>query len=74
MKIDREKLRALLSMPDDELWREISTIAGGYGFTLPKNAPPKSEMDKLRGAVKDGERLNLAQAIKIINTYRKEQK
>ena len=74
MKIDKEKLRTLLAMSDEELWGEISGIAKGYGFTLPKSTPPKSEMDKLRGAVKDGEKLNLAQAIKIINSYRKEQK
>ena len=71
MKVDKDKLNALLAMSDSDLWREVRAIAKGHGFTLPENAPPPSEMQKLRGAVSGGSTLNLAHAIKIINDYRR---
>ena len=74
MKLDKDKLNALLAMPDAELWREIRKIAGTHGFTLPEKAPSNEEMQKLRGAVSGGAGLNLGRAVKIINDYRKREK
>ena len=71
MKINKEKLRELQAMGDDELWREIRTVAASYGFTLPEKTPPKSEMDKLRRTVGESEKINLAEAARIINGYRR---
>ena len=71
MRIDKEKLNALTSMPDDKLWIEIRKIAKGYGFTLPENTPKACEMQKLRSVVSDSGKLNLADAVKILNEYRK---
>ena len=48
MKFNREKLKALLALEDDALWREIRGIASGFGFRLPEATPPKCELDKLR--------------------------
>ena len=71
MKIDKEKLDALVAMSDDELWRQIVEIGRSHGFTLPAKTPPHSEMEKMRGAVKGGAKLNLNEAIRVINNYRK---
>ena len=70
MRIDKDKLNALCSMPDDELWCEICKIAKGYGFTLPKSTPCESDMQKLRGAVGNG-KINLGDAVKILNEYKR---
>ena len=74
MRIDKEKLNALTSMPDDKLWGEVRKIAKSYGFTLPEKTPNACEMQKLRGAVSNGGRLNLGDAVKILNEYRKREK
>lgn len=70
MKIDKEKLNKLLALPDEQLWAEIVRVGAGYGFTLPKNAPPKEQIDRLRSTVK-GDRVNAADAIRILGLIRK---
>lgn len=71
MKIDKEKLKALLEKSDEELWREVVSVAGAKGIRLPDTPPPKSEMDKMRAAVAHGSGFKLAEAVKIVNRYRK---
>ena len=70
MKIDKEKLDKLLSLPDDKLWAEIVKVGGKYGFTLPKDPPPKEQIDRLRSTVK-GEKVNAQEAIRILGSIRK---
>lgn len=70
MKINKEKLSSITSMDDNTLWREIRAIGASYGITLPEKTPPKSELDKVRYAL-CGTKLNLGEAIGIINNYKK---
>lgn len=70
MRINKEKLEALTNLPDDKLWAEIVSIAASYGFSLPRETPPKETLDKLRCAV-SGDRLNVGDAVKVLNKYRK---
>lgn len=70
MRFDKTKLEALAAMPDDQLWAEIVKIADGFGYALPKQTPPHSELEKMRSAVKS-ERINVSEALKIANKYRK---
>lgn len=74
MRIDKEKLMALISLPDHELWETVCKIGESHGFKLPKNPPPHAELEKLRRAVSDGKKPNLNEAIRLINNYRKGQK
>jgi hypothetical protein len=74
MKIEREKIKAMCALPDEELWAQIVTIAAEHGFELPKTPPKHEDMEKLRAAVNSGTRLNLTAALKIIDSYRKGQR
>ncbi len=71
MKIDKAKLDAMLKKDDASLWEEIRKIAGSHGWRLPEAAPPHSEMEKLRLSVGDGTKLNLGDAMRIINSYKR---
>ena len=71
MKVNKEKLASLVAMPDDELWCEIVKIAASHGFKLPEKTPSHEEMEKMRSAVKGGAKLNLTEAIRVIDRYRK---
>lgn len=71
MKLNKEKLDALCALDDASLWREIRRIASSHGLTLPENTPPASEMKRLREAVNGGARMNLSEAMKIINNQRR---
>ena len=70
MKIDKEKLKAFASLPDDELWRQVTMIAGTHGISLPDSPPPSGELQKLRDAV-DADKLKLTDALRVVNKYRK---
>ena len=70
MRIDSERLNALLKLSDDELWAEIVRVAATKGFKLPERTPAHCELERLRSTVKDG-RLNVGSALRIIDEYRK---
>lgn len=70
MKINKEKLEALAALPDDALWSEIVKMAAAYGFAMPRETPPHEKLEQLRDAVR-GQRVNTAEALRILNSYRK---
>ena len=70
MKIDKRKLDELCKMGDAELWCEVRRIAAAHGFNLPEATPPHGELEKMRNAVSGGAKISLADAAKIINSYR----
>jgi len=74
MKIDKEKLRAVVALPDAELWDLIRSVARENGFSLPEKAPPHCELEKIRNAVNHGASPNLAEALRVINDYRRGKK
>ena len=71
MKIDKEKLKSLSEKSDAELWGVISGIAKSRGYELPAQAPSKEEMAKIRSLMQDCEKINMRDAIRLVNTYRK---
>ena len=71
MKIDKDKLKTYASLDDAALWEEIKKVGGAHGFKLPEKPPAKSELAKVRGALFDCEKINLGEALKVINNYRK---
>ena len=70
MKIDKEKLNSLVELSDDELWRNVVELGRSHGLSLPNKTPPHDELDKLRAIVKDGSRLNMTTAVKLLSKYR----
>lgn len=74
MKLNKQKLEALCALDDNALWREIRSIAATYGIRLPERTPPHSELQKMRDAVSGGGKMNLSEAMKIINSQRQEKK
>lgn len=74
MKLDRSKLEAIVALPDDELWAMIREVARGHGFTLPEKPPAHSELEKIRAAVSHGASPNIAEALRVINDYRRGKK
>ncbi len=71
MKIDKDKLRAVAALPDDELWRLIREIAAGHGFTLPERTPSHGELEKIRTAISHGASPNIAEALRVIKDYKR---
>lgn len=71
MKFNKEQLDALIALPDDALWAEIVRMARGYGFKLPEKTPEHSELEKLRDTAR-GAKVNVSDALKLLNNYRKQ--
>ena len=70
MRLDRDKLNELVNLPDDQLWGKVVEIAKSHGFTLPQKTPEHSELEKLRSIARDGSKMNLASAMKLLYKYR----
>lgn len=70
MRLNKDTLARLVSLSDEELWREIQKMAGGFGLTLPKDTPSHAEMQRLRDAVNGG-KINMSDAVRIVNSYKK---
>jgi hypothetical protein len=70
MRFDREKLEALASMPDDKLWAEVVRIADSFGYSLPRETPPHSELEKMRSAAR-AEKINVSEALRLVNQYKR---
>lgn len=71
MKIDREKLLELQAKSDSELWQVINEIAGKHGYNLPKNTPSKSEMDKIRSVLGSADKINMREAMRLMQEYKR---
>ena len=71
MKIDKEKLASFAALPDDRLWGEVVKLAASHGLKLSATPPSPTEMERLRGAIRGGAKINLAEAVKIVNEYNK---
>ena len=70
MKFDKSKLEALAALPDDKLWAEVVKIAKGFGYSLPQQTPPHSDLEKLREAA-TSKNLNPTDAMRLVNQYKK---
>ena len=70
MKFDKDKLNELVSLSDDELWHTVVEIGKSHGFTLPTKTPDHAELEKLRSIARDGAKMNVAGALKILNKYK----
>lgn len=70
MKINTEKTAKYAELGDADLWREIITVAGGYGFKLECAPPSHAEMERIRGILRGEEKINMAEGMKLINTYK----
>lgn len=70
MRLDRDKLNEMVNLPDDELWKKVVEIGKTHGFILPAKTPEHSELEKLRSIARDGAKMNVASALKILSKYR----
>ena len=71
MKIDKERLASFASLPDDKLWAEVTRLAASHGLKLSETPPSHEEMERLRGAIRGGAKINLTEAVRLVNEYNK---
>ena len=71
MKINPEKLAALCALPDAEMWSAIRNVASGHGISLPERCPDAKTMSQIRAAAGSGVKINISEALRIINGYKK---
>ena len=69
MRFDKEKLAELIALPDDQLWKTVVAIGRTHGFVLPERTPPHEDLEKLRKIAKDGSKMNVTAAMRILGKY-----
>ena len=71
MKINKEQLRMLADLPDEALWQSIRDMAKSRGYDLPQKKPSAAEMEKIRGAMRGTEKINLSETISLLKKLKK---
>ena len=70
MKIDKEKLKKLSELSDEELWRELSSLIKGYGISLGEKTPTHEELMRVRRIFLGEEKISMREGMKLINKYK----
>ena len=70
MRFDKDKLNEMVALPDDELWKKVVEIGRSHGFVLPSKTQEHAELEKLRSIARDGSRINVGLAMKMLNKYK----
>ncbi len=73
MKINKEDLKLLADKDDASLWAEIFKMASEHGYSIRKEPPNHSDMEKIRGAMRGIDKINLKDAVRMMNTYKERQ-
>jgi hypothetical protein len=71
MRLNPEKIKALCALPDAQMWASIRSVAASHGITLPEKCPDEKTMSEIRSAASGGVKINLSEAIRVINSYKK---
>ena len=71
MRVNKEQIKALAEKSDAELWKEIQKMGEAHGYSLPSTMPTHDNMEKIRRAMLGIDKFNMNDAIKLMNTYKK---
>ncbi len=70
MKLNKEELKKIASLPDSEMWQGICAIAKSNGYNLKSNQPKHEELDKMREILRGDVKINMLDAMRLLNTYK----
>ena len=70
MKVNKEQMRRLAEKSDAELWAEIQSMAKSKGYNLNTSIPKHEDIEKIRRALLGIEKINLSDAVKIMQSYK----
>ena len=70
-KLDKEELKGFAALDDNALWGSIRALASEHGFTLKETPASHEELERVRAILLGAEKINMREAIKLINTYKK---
>ncbi len=71
MKLDRERMKLYAKLPDSILWAQIVALGEKNGLKLPSKAPDRDTMARLRRFMTGEESIGLAEALTLINDYKR---
>ena len=71
MRVNKEQIKALADKSDEELWKEIQKMGSAHGYSVPGNMPSHENMEKIRRAMLGIDKFNMNDAIKLMNSYKK---
>ena len=71
MKIDKSKLEAMTKLSDAELWAQIKSVAEQHGVRMPDGQPNTAELEKVRAALSEADKLSLMGAMRMVNNLKK---
>ena len=70
MKLNKEKIGALLNLDDAALWLEITSAAQKFGYTLPQSTPKAADMAKIRAAMREADKLSAMDVARLLSSFK----
>lgn len=70
MKVDPQLVKVVASLPDEELWITIRSLAKMKKITLSEKTPPHETLETLRRALADADKIDLASALRILQNFK----
>lgn len=70
MKVDPQLVKVVASLPDEELWITIRSLAKMKKINLREQTPSHETLEALRRALQDADKIDLSGAIKILQSYK----
>jgi hypothetical protein len=70
MKVDPQLVKVVASLPDEELWITIRSLAKMKKITLSEKTPPQETLETLRRALADADKIDLGSALRILQHFK----
>ena len=70
MKVDPQLVKVVASLPDEELWITIRSLAKMKKITLSEKTPSHETLETLRRALADADKIDLASALRILQNFK----
>ena len=71
MKINTERLSKFAELDDESLWSAMLGMADAHGHKIKAPMPSHEEMERIRRIFRGEEKIGMAEAIRVLNSYKK---
>lgn len=70
MKINKEELSKIATLPDAQMWQAICSVAQSNGYNLRAREPSHEELEKIRGILRGDIKIGMLDAMRLLNSYK----
>ena len=70
MRVNNENLKKYAELDDAALWEKLTSTAREKGLKVTDKPPTHEELERVRRILRGEEKISMAEAMKILSTYK----